>query len=201
LPGVEPVDLSKCGDDNKEDKDANESEEETDNAELCKCFTSPIYTFFGPVPNITYNSEGHRAHEFCCSASICKCKGVNGQIVQRYLDTADCKSTSNLKRHAMICWGAKTVNNALEAKINIDLARTTLGNLKDRSITAAFERKGKGKVLYLHRQHTKTETRAKIVCWVSESMHPFSIVEDHGFHCLMKTGRPEYYLPSCSTVS
>jgi hypothetical protein len=32
-------------------------------------------------------------------------------------------------------------------------------------------------------------------------MRPFSIVEDPGFRCLMKTGRPEYYLPSHSTVS
>ena len=42
---------------------------------------------------------------------------------------------------------------------------------------------------------------AEIVRWVSESMRPFSIVEDRGFHSLMKTGRPEYYLPSASTVS
>ena len=32
-------------------------------------------------------------------------------------------------------------------------------------------------------------------------MHPFSIVEDNGFCCIMKTGRPEYYLPSHSTLS
>lgn len=32
-------------------------------------------------------------------------------------------------------------------------------------------------------------------------MRPFSVVEDRGFRALMKTGRPEYYLPSRSTVS
>ena len=89
------------------------------------------------------------------------------------------------------------------------------------SITAAFERKGKGKVTFSHRQHTKTETksvtlpsqalvlyliiicRAEIVRWVAEDLRPFKIVEDRGFHDqkLMKTGRPEYYLPSPSTVS
>ena len=42
---------------------------------------------------------------------------------------------------------------------------------------------------------------AEIVRWVAESMRPFSVVEDRGFRSLMKTGRPEYYLPSCSTVS
>jgi hypothetical protein len=39
------------------------------------------------------------------------------------------------------------------------------------------------------------------VRWVSESLRPFSIVKDRGFLCLMKTGRPEYYLPLPSTVS
>jgi hypothetical protein len=43
--------------------------------------------------------------------------------------------------------------------------------------------------------------RAEIVRWVSESKRPFNIVNDRGFQCLMKTGRPEYYIPSPSTVS
>lgn len=43
--------------------------------------------------------------------------------------------------------------------------------------------------------------RAEIVRWVSESMRPFEIVNDRGFQCLMKTGRPDYYIPSPSTVS
>jgi hypothetical protein len=43
--------------------------------------------------------------------------------------------------------------------------------------------------------------RAEIVRWVSESVRPFSIVEDRGFLMLMKTGRPEFYIPSASTVS
>jgi len=32
-------------------------------------------------------------------------------------------------------------------------------------------------------------------------MRPFKIVEDRGFQCLMKTGRPDYYIPSARTVS
>ena len=43
--------------------------------------------------------------------------------------------------------------------------------------------------------------RAEIVRWVSENARPFSIVNDRGFKNLMKTGRPEYYLPSPTTVS
>ena len=78
--------------------------------------------------------------------------------MQRFLDTMDRKSTSNLKHHATVCWGAETVNKALYVKVDIEMARKTLGNLKDGSVTAAFERKGKGKVSYSHRQHTKTQT-------------------------------------------
>ena len=32
-------------------------------------------------------------------------------------------------------------------------------------------------------------------------MRPFSIVKDQGFKTLMKTGRPEYYIPSRITVA
>ena len=126
---------------------------------LTEDWTSPIYAFFGPISDITYNAEGRRAHEFRCSASVCKGRGVNGQIVWRFLDTTDQKSTSNLKCHAMVCWGAETVHKALDAKVDIKSARKTLGNLKDGSVTVAFERKGKGKVSYSHRQHTKTQTQ------------------------------------------
>lgn len=45
------------------------------------------------------------------------------------------------------------------------------------------------------------QSRAEIVRWVSESVRPFKIVEDRGFLSLMKTGRPDYYIPSASTVS
>ena len=37
--------------------------------------------------------------------------------------------------------------------------------------------------------------------WVSESLCPYSIVEDRGFKSLMKTGRPVSYIPSPSTIS
>lgn len=31
-------------------------------------------------------------------------------------------------------------------------------------------------------------------------MRPFEVVNDRAFHCLMKTGRPHYWIPSSSTV-
>jgi hypothetical protein len=98
------------------------------------------------------------------------------------------------------------------------LKKGTVGT--DRSITAVFERTGKGKVTYSHWQHTKTQTwydfshlhvvhtifscsshRAEIVQWVAERMHLFSIIEDRGFKYLMKTGCPDQYIPSHFTVS
>jgi len=47
----------------------------------------------------------------------------------------------------------------------------------------------------------KLFNRAEIICWVAESMWPFSIVKDCGFCSLMKRGQPEDYIPSCFTVS
>jgi len=40
-----------------------------------------------------------------------------------------------------------------------DSRRAANGIKNTGSITAAFERKGKGKVTYLHRQHMKAETK------------------------------------------
>ena len=37
--------------------------------------------------------------------------------------------------------------------------------------------------------------------WVAENKQPFQIVNDRGFQSLMKTGRPEYHIPSMQTVS
>jgi hypothetical protein len=81
-------------------------------------------------------------------------------MVRRYLDTGDKSSTSGLRRHAVLCWGEEIVKDACATK-NIEMARDGLkgAKLKDGSITAVFERTGKGKVSYSHRQHTKEETR------------------------------------------
>ena len=39
------------------------------------------------------------------------------------------------------------------------------------------------------------------IMWVAESMRSFSIVEDPGFQCLMKNGRPTYRIPPASMVA
>ncbi len=186
---------------------------------LSKEWLSPIYAFFEPMPSIVV-VDGRRVHEFRCTAGFCKGRGKNSRIVRRYLDTSDRNSTGNLRKHARICWGDEVLQGA-QACANLDSAREGLRNAKkqrDGSLTAAFEWKGKGKLTFSHRPHTKAETRfvtihhglmtyltiairAELVRWVSENMRPFSIVSDRAFQSLMKTGRPSYYIPAACTVS
>ena len=68
-----------------------------------------------------------------------------------------------MHKHAKNCWGEENVSNALETKgkLSIEDVRKSLANAKllDGSITASFERKGKGSVTFSTRQHTYTETR------------------------------------------
>ena len=175
--------------------------------------------FFKTTPAIEY-INGRRVHVFECAAKGCKGRG-NGRYVRRYLDTCDAKSTSNLRKHAKICWTDALVALADKTK-DVKAARVALAGLKDvdvdGSITAVFERLAKSKVTYSHRQHTKTEARyvitaslvelpshdlvsAEIVRWVAESKRPFQVVNDRGFQMLMKTGRPDFHIPSAETVS
>jgi hypothetical protein len=120
-----------------------------------KRWDAPVYAFFRPTPAIIY-VEGRKVHVFECAASHCKCKT---RFVRRYIDTGDISSTSNLRRHAIRCWGDEAVA-AADKTSNDKVAREALSNKEpNRSITAAFERVGKGKVTYAHHQHTKTEAR------------------------------------------
>jgi hypothetical protein len=104
------------------------------------------------MPDIEYVT-GRRCHVFQCGAKSCK------QRIRRFLDKRDAGSTSNLRKHAISCWGEASVT-AIVALADIKDARESVASLKESgSITAAFEKKGKGKVTYSHRQHTKTETK------------------------------------------
>ena len=126
---------------------------------LLKHWKTPIYAFFRPSPAIEYIG-GRRAHVFECGAKVCKGQGRNGRNVRRYLNTADATSTSNLRRHAVACWGAETVTAAGSVR-DVYAARTVLAKVKlrDGSIMAAFERVAKEKVTFSNRQHTRTELR------------------------------------------
>ncbi|KAG2098739.1 uncharacterized protein F5147DRAFT_582961, partial [Suillus discolor] len=76
-----------------------------------------------------------------------KCKTALGGV-RRYQDTKDKSSTTNLKHHAIGCFG-DAVNNAMEGK---DASTTNSG-----SVYAAFARQGQQPVHYSHRTHTNLE--------------------------------------------
>ncbi|KAI4518013.1 hypothetical protein K525DRAFT_180739, partial [Schizophyllum commune Loenen D] len=164
-------------------------------------WTTPIYAFYHPVPAAGYikdkKGKERPAHTFKCYNRGCT------QTINRYLDTMDRSSTGNLLRHAKSCWGDEAVDIAQSQHETAKSARESVTTPLKRNgdIKLAFERKGKGKITYSTRPHTKTEARAEIVQWMAESFRPFAVVEDDGFKKLMKTGRPEHYIPSRSTVS
>ncbi|KIK76676.1 hypothetical protein PAXRUDRAFT_169129, partial [Paxillus rubicundulus Ve08.2h10] len=152
---------------------------------LMKYWVSPVYAFFDLTPKIV-DTGGRRTHEFKCSAWGCKV------TVWRYLDKKDVKLMSNMCKHVKGCWGDEVLNAADDAKDADKVWSKIVGGiLRNGSITAMFEWKGKGKVTYSHRQHTQAET----------NLRPFEIVKDLGFQHLMKTGRPEYYLLHPTTIS
>ncbi|KIJ16143.1 hypothetical protein PAXINDRAFT_75985, partial [Paxillus involutus ATCC 200175] len=138
---------------------------------MLKDCNSPVYAFFEPTPTIE-DVGGWRLHIFKCCARGCKA------TVRRYLDTTDAQSTGNMQKHAKKCWGGEVLKAADSAKSATEVRENIVGSiLCTGSIMWAFERKGQGKVTYSHRQHTRAEIS------------------------LMKTGRPEYYIPSDLTVS
>jgi hypothetical protein len=137
---------------------------------LISTWTSPAYAFFDPRPTIT-NYNDRRCLEFRCGASQCKGQGnqKEQQIVRRYLDPKVSKdgkskidnSTGNLYKHARKCWGIEVVDKAVEAN-DLTVARQGLAaakTLTDGTITATFERTGKGKVTYSTKPLTYSETR------------------------------------------
>lgn len=124
-----------------------------DTERLSKKWTAPIYGFYHPMPDIEY-SEGRRCHVFSCASKSCKYK------CRRFLDKGDANSTGNLRKHIKSCWGEEALRAAESAGDVNDVREKVVKSLNETgSITAAFKRKGKGKVTYSNRQHTKTETR------------------------------------------
>ena len=126
---------------------------------LIKDWNAPVYAFFRPTPSIMYIDD-HQVHVFTCNAKTCKRKGKNGQEVWRYLNTADALSMSNLRWHAKICWGEEIVAAVSNTK-DVHATRGVLAKMslsRNGSITATFQREGKVKVMYSHRQHMRIES-------------------------------------------
>lgn len=137
-----------------------------------------------------------------------------------WLNKKDKHSTSNLRKHTKSCFGEEALRSADELGSVSHAHEGMKAYLRSGDLTTLFVRTGKGKVTYSVCQHTRTETRyifskqmiqkkalthhtgrAEIVCWVSESMRPFAIVDDRAFQSLMKTGWPEYWIPLRWTVA
>ena len=99
----------------------------------------------------------------CVPQQIVKEKGQRARL-SGGIDKADQNSTSNMHKHAKNCWREEIVSNALETRgaLSIEEVRNSLSKAKllDGSITASFERKGKGSVTFSTQQHTYTETRS-----------------------------------------
>ncbi|THH17103.1 hypothetical protein EUX98_g9192 [Antrodiella citrinella] len=140
---------------------------------ISKDWMSPVYGFFSPTVLIL-EIDGRRALKFKCEGKGC------GSTILRYLDTGDAASTGNLRRHIKGCKPS--------------------GGVEALNAASAFAQSGKGKVVYSARQHTRTGLRAEVVRWLSESFRPYETVRDRGFLCLMKTGRPELWVPSPKTA-
>ncbi|KIL55689.1 hypothetical protein M378DRAFT_50957, partial [Amanita muscaria Koide BX008] len=99
---------------------------------LQKDWSSPVYAFFGLVPDIEY-VDGRRSHVFKCLARSCS------KTIRRYLDKGDAKSTSNMWKHTRSCYGEDVVAQIAEAK-DIKTARKAVkGYIANGTITAAFE--------------------------------------------------------------
>ena len=126
----------------------------------------------------------HRIHVFECNALHCRGKGKNRHFVHRNLSTSDATSTSNLRKHAIQCWG-KDIVDAAKAAGSAEGARGVLKkkeNLRDGSIAIEFERIGKGKPTYSIHPPSKFEIRTDHVSWMSESKQPFNLVGNAGYH-------------------
>ncbi|KAF9028137.1 hypothetical protein BDZ89DRAFT_902107, partial [Hymenopellis radicata] len=153
-----------------------------------KHLRTPIYAFFRPEMAIEYrrnktSGKNQKHHMFTCAARGCKHR------VARNLETQDRTSTKNLKDHAIRCWGKDTVTAALEMQ-NLDKARGLVkkhGGKKNGLLTTAFTKlKKAGARIFSHVPLTKPEVR---------------IVKDRAFEKLMKSGRPETYIPHPTTIS
>ncbi|KAH9045980.1 hypothetical protein EDB84DRAFT_1265619, partial [Lactarius hengduanensis] len=155
--------------------------------QLQSTWRSAVYGFFKTKVHIGYD-QGRKFHFFRCAAQ--RCKGSGG--VRRYQDSKDRSATSNLKSHAIKCFG----NDAVAAAFSGGDSAT-----QDGSIFAAFARQGQEPVTVSHRAHLSEETRAHIAKWCAESSRPLSIVNDREFKVLMKAGRPGTTIPSQKTVS
>ncbi|KAF8873433.1 hypothetical protein BD779DRAFT_1451904 [Infundibulicybe gibba] len=100
---------------------------------------SPVYAFFKRDVKIGFDN-GRKYHFFTCAAR--KCKNHGG--VRRYQDSKDRAATSNLKTHALKCFGAAAIDAAF---------KKTKSSTQNGSVFAAFARQGERPVTVTYRAH------------------------------------------------
>ena len=108
---------------------------------------SPIYAFFTTSAIRIGYDNGRKYHYFPCAAR--KCRNPSGGV-RRYLDSKDKAATSNLKSHAIRCFGQSAVDAGFQFQTD---------NTRDGSIFTAFARQGQHPVQLSHRTHTDPEIR------------------------------------------
>ncbi|PBK85577.1 hypothetical protein ARMGADRAFT_941794, partial [Armillaria gallica] len=140
---------------------------------LIKLWKAAIYAFFGPLPDIEYNSDGHMYHSVRCLNCPHK--------ITCYPDTADAGSTGALWCHIWKCWGNEVLAAAdamkdLEKSCDIIEKELMKQKLKNRLIVTMLKRFGSKIILYSTHPHTKMES-------------------------LMRTSHPQHYIPDPTTVS
>ncbi|KAK6977237.1 ribonuclease H-like domain-containing protein [Favolaschia claudopus] len=162
-----------------------------------RAWTSTIYAFFDGEVGIEYRN-GKTHHVFTCAARGCAHKIFRNQSTQ------DRNSTTNLRKHALKCWGEENVKAAAEVA-SLDHVRRLLkknAGTKNQKLTDIFrQHAATGGESFLHVPLEKHEVRAEHVRWVSESLRPFAIAKDRGYRQLMKSGRPLAFIPSPSTIA
>ena len=162
---------------------------------------SSVYGFSKSKVLVQYE-KGWKFDVFQCAAKKCKGHGT----VHWYLDSKDRTATSNLKTHALKCFGTDAVNAA---------ANNTQSHGRDGTIFTAFAHPGQQyhTMLSLRRKMSKIImlstcfsswhdfVSAQIARWCTESNWPLKIVTDWAFAVLMKSGHFGTTIPSPMTVS
>ncbi|KAJ7803769.1 hypothetical protein B0H14DRAFT_2384262 [Mycena olivaceomarginata] len=153
---------------------------------------SGVYQFFSDNVKEHTNDGGCKYQFFTCAVpNGCKHK-KNGLV--RYqtntdgLKATDRSSTSNLRKHAVKCWG--------KAVVEVRLSGTGDGHSRDGSIFAVFARAEQHPVQVTDRVHTEPELCAHVARWVAESNRPLNIVADRELKEILCAGRPEVRVPS-----
>ncbi|RDX39995.1 hypothetical protein OH76DRAFT_1366894, partial [Lentinus brumalis] len=156
-------------------------------AKLSTKWRSCAYAFFKADVEVVY-VDGRRCLEFKCAAKTCRV----GKPVRRFLDTKDAASSGNLFKHARQCWGDEALEQARELGDATRVRSTLVANiLRTGAITEYFAPARQGAPTYSNRPYTKLEIRYR----------PFAIATDPGLLRLMKTGRPNIFIPSPRMIS